>query len=51
MYSVSCLMNHQKGRWELTGNFRDSNGYRSVKVAEFDRVEDAVDFERLCQSL
>jgi hypothetical protein len=51
MYSVSCLMNHEKGRWELTGNFRDANGYRSGKVAEFDSVEDAVDFEVLCQTL
>ena len=51
MYSVSCLFNHDKGRWELTGNFHDDNGYRSGKVADFDSVEDAIDFKVLCESL
>lgn len=44
---LGSRMNHTKGVWEVNGLFRDANGYRNGIVARFDRVEDAVEFERL----
>lgn len=44
---LGSRMNHAKKVWEVNALFRDANGYRNGKVAEFDDVADAVEFERL----
>lgn len=37
------------GQWEVWGHFQNENGRRNGRIAQFDEVTDAVDFEVLLE--
>ena len=45
--SVGCRFNHDKKRWEVSAIIQNTDGMKIGKIAEFDDVADAVQFERL----
>ena len=47
LVGLSLRFDAEAARWVITGKFQNANGTKFGKVAEFDRVEDAVEFERL----
>lgn len=48
MYSISTLFCHERKLWVMTGNYHSENGYKSGKIAQFETVDDAVEFKSLC---
>lgn len=45
--NLSVRFNQDKKMWEVNGKFQNANGIKVGKVAEFEKVEDAIDFQVL----